>query len=369
MADGNANERCPGHLERVPATAFERSFPAQPRAPYDTARAARYKGRALITVSHLIKRYGAELAVDDVSFEVGKGEVVGFLGPNGAGKSTTLRILAGFLGPTSGKVTIAGHDVVDEPFESRRSIGYMPEGVPLYPEMRVVEYLRFRAELKRVPRAARLTYVDDAMRKAGVVDVAHKRIAHLSKGYRQRVGLADALVAKPPIVVLDEPTAGLDPNQIREARALVRELGREHTVVLSTHILSEVEACATRVLLIHRGRLVAEGPTDRIRAMRTATAVELTVSGDARAAESVLSSIDTISGVSLVESSGETCRLRAGFAPALSNGERAAATEQCVASLVGAAIGVREVRAVGGSLEDVFAALTASDAPSGEPAA
>ena len=198
---------------------------------------AGYKGPAFIAVSHLVKRYGAELAVDDVSFEVGKGEVVGFLGPNGAGKSTTLRILAGFLGPTSGKVTVAGHDVVDEPLEARRSIGYMPEGVPLYPEMRVVEYLRFRAELKRVPRTARATWVDDAMRRAGVVDVAHRQIGHLSKGYRQRVGLADAIVAKPPIVVLDEPTAGLDPNQIRQARTLVRELGREHTVVLSTHIL------------------------------------------------------------------------------------------------------------------------------------
>jgi len=327
---------------------------------------AGYKGPALIAVSHLVKRYGAELAVDDVSFEVGKGEVVGFLGPNGAGKSTTLRILAGFLGPTSGKVTVAGHDVVDEPLEARRSIGYMPEGVPLYPEMRVVEYLRFRAELKRVPRTARATWVDDAMRRAGVVDVAHRQIGHLSKGYRQRVGLADAIVAKPPIVVLDEPTAGLDPNQIRQARTLVRELGREHTVVLSTHILGEVEACATRVLLIHRGRLVAEGPTDRIRAMRNATAVELTVRGDGDGAARVLSSIDPIWELSRVGSGDDMCRLRVQFPSTLSVDECAAATERCVAALVGAAIGVREVHAVGGSLEDVFAALTASDGSSAE---
>jgi ABC-2 type transport system ATP-binding protein len=341
----------------------------EPDAAYDTARGARYKGRALIAVSHLIKRYGSQLAVDDVSFEVGMGEVVGFLGPNGAGKSTTLRILAGFLGPTSGKVTIAGHDVVDEPFEARRSIGYMPEGVPLYPEMRVVEYLRFRAELKRVPRAARGAYVDDAMRKAGVIDVAHKRILHLSKGYRQRVGLADAIVAKPPIVVLDEPTAGLDPNQIREARALVRELGRDHTVVLSTHILGEVETCATRVLLIHRGRLVAEGPTERIRAMRAATAVELTLRGDPQTAESILRAIDVVSEVSRLEAKGDLCRLRVSFAPTLSNDERAAAIERCIAVVVGAAFGVREVHPVGGSLEDVFAALTASDAPPPEATA
>jgi ABC-2 type transport system ATP-binding protein len=211
--------------------------------------------------------------------------------------------------------------------------------------------------------------VDDAMGKAGVVDVANKRIAHLSKGYRQRVGLADAIVAKPPIIVLDEPTAGLDPNQIREARALVRTLGRDHTVVLSTHILGEVETCATRVLLIHRGRLVAEGPTDRIRAMRKATGVELTVRGEARAAESALSSIDVLSGVSRVESAGGVCRLRATFATTLSNDERATATERCVAALVGAQIGVREVHGVGGSLEDVFAALTASDGSSEEPEA
>jgi ABC-2 type transport system ATP-binding protein len=323
----------------------------------------------LISVSHLVKSYGARVAVDDVSFEVGKGEVVGFLGPNGAGKSTTLRILAGFLGPTAGKVTIAGHDVVDEPFEARRCIGYMPEAVPLYPEMRVIEYLRFRAELKRVPRRARSMQVDEAMRKAGVVDVAHKRIAHLSKGYRQRVGLADAIVAKPPIVVLDEPTAGLDPNQIREARALVRELGREHTVVLSTHILGEVEACATRVLLIHHGKVVAEGPTDRIRAMRTALAVEIAVRGDVLAAQNMLRAIDGVSGVSLAGSRGEASRLRVTFAGAIVGDHCESVTERCVATLVNADFGVREVRAAGGSLEDVFAALTASDSSPAEAGA
>ncbi len=349
-------------MQRVPGH-------GRPLPPYDRARAPEYKDRALIAVSHLIKRYGAAMAVDDVSFEVGRGEVVGFLGPNGAGKSTTLRILAGFLGPTSGKVTIAGHDVVDEPFEARRSVGYMPEGVPLYPEMRVVEYLRFRAELKRVPRAIRRTNVEEAMRKAGVVEVATKRIGHLSKGYRQRVGLADAIVAKPPIVVLDEPTAGLDPNQIREARALVRELGRDHTVVLSTHILGEVETCATRVLLLHRGKLVAEGPTDRIRAMRKEAAVELTLRGEARAAETVLAAVEAVAQVSRLQSADGACRIRLTFAPALPIDERARATERCVAALVGADIGVREVRAAGGSLEDVFAALTASGSPSEEPEA
>ena len=326
----------------------------------------------MISVSHLTRRYGAQVAVDDVSFEVGKGEVVGFLGPNGAGKSTTLRILAGFLGPTSGSVKIAGHDVVEDSFEARRCVGYMPETAPLYPEMRVVEFLRFRAELKRVPRRDRVSWVDEAMGKAGVLDVASKRIAHLSKGYRQRVGLADAIVARPPLVILDEPTAGLDPNQIREARAVVRELGRDHTVVLSTHILGEVEACATRVLLIHHGKLLAEGPTETIRAMRAATAVELVVRGDAGGAEKALQGVPGVAKAAAAGPAGEVTRVVVTFAKKLGDAGRAEATERCVAAVVGAGLGVREVRPAGGSLEDVFASLTRDTGggdPEGSPAA
>jgi ABC-2 type transport system ATP-binding protein len=321
----------------------------------------------LISVSHLTRRYGSQVAVSDISFEIGKGEVVGFLGPNGAGKSTTLRILAGFLCPTSGRVAIDGHDVVDDSFEARRCVGYMPESVPLYAEMRVIEYLRFRAELKRVPRSSRAGWIDDAMTKAGVTPVAHKRIGHLSKGYRQRVGLADAIVARPPIVILDEPTAGLDPNQIRESRALVRELGRDHTVVLSTHILSEVEACATRVLLIHHGKLLAQGPTEQIRAMRAASAIDVVLHGSGDAARAA---IGAVKGVASVEASGEgeLVRLRVRFGESLPDVERAEATERCVAAAVGAGAGVREVRPAGGSLEDVFAALTARDGAESEGA-
>jgi ABC-2 type transport system ATP-binding protein len=336
----------------------------------------------VIRVANLTKRYGAHLAVDDVSFQVGKGEVVGFLGPNGAGKSTTLRILAGFLGASSGTVVIAGHDVNTDALEARRSIGYMPEDVPLYPEMRVVEYLRFRAELKGVPRAKRRGHIDDALGRANVTDVANKSIGHLSKGYRQRVGLADALVAKPPIVVLDEPTAGLDPNQIREARALVRELGRDHTVVLSTHILSEVEACATRVLLLHRGKLVAGGPTEEIRALQGPAGVEVTAHGDRAVAEGALRSTQ---GVTLVErldpgvgaaddapAIAAPTRFRVTFegpcsATAGAQEALAQATERCVAALVAAGVGVREVRPARGSLEDVFAALTKDAERSPQP--
>jgi ABC-2 type transport system ATP-binding protein len=225
--------------------------------------------------------------------------------------------------------------------------------------MRVVEYLRFRAELKLVARAARAGYVDDAMSKAGVLDVASMRIGHLSKGYRQRVGLADALVARPPLVILDEPTAGLDPNQIRETRDLVRDLGKEHTVVLSTHILSEVEACATRVVVIHEGRLVAEGPTDRVRALGGGSpVVEITFRGEPAKAEAALGAVEGVASVSLLpEADGET-RSRIELGAALGPDGANAAVERCVAALVQAGAGVRQITRDGGSLEQVFARLT-----------
>jgi ABC-2 type transport system ATP-binding protein len=326
----------------------------------------------VIRVSHLTKRYGAQVAVDDVSFAVGKGEVIGFLGPNGAGKSTTLRILAGFLGATSGTVAIDGHDVATDSYEARSRIGYMPEAVPLHPEMRVVEYLRFRAELKRVPSSVRRARIDEAMAKSAVLDVANKRIEHLSKGYKQRVGLADAIVARPPIVILDEPTAGLDPNQIRDVRQLVRDLGRDHTVVLSTHILGEVEACATRVLLIHRGKIVAEGPTDAIRNLRSGSAVEFVVSGDADLARSTLAGVPGIVDVPRASAASAArsedagaARLRATLAGETTAAARGRVLERCVGALVAAGLGVREARPAGGSLEEVFAALTRSDASAG----
>ena len=222
----------------------------------------------MIEVEGLTKDYGTVVAVRDVTFSVGRGEVVGFLGPNGAGKSTTLRILAGFLGATSGKVRIAGHDIAQDSLSARQSLGYMPEAAPLYPELRVREYLEFRARLKRVARAKRSSSVGRAIERARLSDVADTTIGHLSKGYRQRVGLADALVADPPLLILDEPTAGLDPNQVREVRSLIKELADDHTVLLSTHILSEVEATCQRALVIDKGRLVAQGTTPSVASSR-----------------------------------------------------------------------------------------------------
>ncbi|HVY48411.1 MAG TPA: ABC transporter ATP-binding protein, partial [Minicystis sp.] len=198
----------------------------------------------MIEVQHLSKRYGPVRAVDDVSFSVEKGEIVGFLGPNGAGKTTTLRILAGFLGATSGTVRVAGHDVADEPEQARAAIGYMPELSPLYPELRVREYLRFRAELKRVPRPRRAAAVDRALELAAVADMADVVIGHLSKGYRQRVGLADALVASPPLLILDEPTSGMDPIQTRELRDHLVAAAKERAVLVSSHAVADLEALA-----------------------------------------------------------------------------------------------------------------------------
>lgn len=210
----------------------------------------------MIEVEALSRQYGSRLAVNEVSFRVEPGEIVGFLGPNGAGKTTTLRMLTGYLAPTSGDIRIDGIDAVTDSIRARERLGYMPEGVPLYREMRVFEYLRHRGALKRVPNLT--AAVDRALELAGVEDVRTRIVGQLSKGYRQRVGLAEALIADPPILILDEPTSGLDPNQVRQFRELVRSFGGKKTVLLSTHILSEVEAVCDRVIIIREGKKVAD---------------------------------------------------------------------------------------------------------------
>ena len=210
----------------------------------------------MIEVEALSRQYGSRRAVNEVSFRVEPGEIVGFLGPNGAGKTTTLRMLTGYLAPTSGDIRIDGIDAVTDSIRARERLGYMPEGVPLYREMRVFEYLRHRGALKRVPNLT--AAVDRALELAGVEDVRTRIVGQLSKGYRQRVGLAEALIADPPILILDEPTSGLDPNQVRQFRELVRSFGGKKTVLLSTHILSEVEAVCDRVIIIREGEKVAD---------------------------------------------------------------------------------------------------------------
>lgn len=210
----------------------------------------------MIHVRNLTKYYGDYAAVRDVSFDVTRGQIVGFLGPNGAGKSTTMRILTGYVTATSGQATIAGFDVFWQPLKVRQQVGYMPESCPLYPEMRVVEYLHFRGGIKGLHGRKCRQRIDYVLKRCWLTDVNRQLIGTLSKGYRQRVGLADALLADPPVLILDEPTAGLDPAQIRETRGLIRELGKEHTILLSTHILPEVEMTCDRVIIIHRGQVV-----------------------------------------------------------------------------------------------------------------
>ncbi|VTT98333.1 abc transporter : Similar to ABC-type transport system (ATPase component) OS=Candidatus Kuenenia stuttgartiensis GN=kuste3556 PE=4 SV=1: ABC_tran [Gemmataceae bacterium] len=219
----------------------------------------------MIVVKDLTKFYGEYPAVRDVSFHVDKGQVVGFLGPNGAGKSTTMRILAGFLTATSGRATIDGKDVFWDPIAARRRIGYMPENCPIYADMRVDEYLWFRGGLKGLGRRERKTRLGYVLERCWLKDVHRQIVGTLSKGYRQRVGLADALLADPPVLILDEPTAGLDPTQIRETRKLIRELGDRHTMLLSTHILSEVEATCDSVIVIYQGRVVEDGSLAAVR--------------------------------------------------------------------------------------------------------
>src|SRR3954467_10237903 len=230
----------------------------------------------MIKVEHLTKRYAGHTAIKDLSFEVGQGEIMGFLGPNGAGKSTTMRILASFMPPTSGRVSVAGYDIFSQSLQARAHMGYMPENVPLYNDMRVTEYLDYRAALKGVPHRRIAERVGDVKELCGLKDVEKKLISALSKGYRQRVGLADALVHEPDLLILDEPTIGLDPNQIRQVRELIKNLGKQHTILLSTHILPEVEMTCSRVIIIHKGRIEAcDTPENLLGKIRQAGGIEL----------------------------------------------------------------------------------------------
>ncbi len=228
----------------------------------------------MIKVEHLTKRYAGHTAVQDLSFEVGKGEIMGFLGPNGAGKSTTMRILSSFMPATSGRVSVAGFDIFTQSLQARSHLGYMPENVPLYTDMRVTEYLNYRAALKGVPHRRMAERVGDVKELCGLKEVEKKLIGTLSKGFRQRVGLADALVHEPELLILDEPTSGLDPNQIRQVRDLIKNLGKQHTILLSTHILPEVEMTCSRVIIINKGRIEAcDTPENLLGEIRTANGV------------------------------------------------------------------------------------------------
>ena len=235
----------------------------------------------MIKVSGVTKKFPARLAVNDVSFEVARGEIVGFLGPNGAGKTTTMRMLTGYLPMNSGSIEVAGYDVSKDPQEVRRRIGYLPESCPLYPEMRVDEYLRFRAELKGVRSPARKAKLSEVKEQCGLTEVGKRIIGQLSKGYRQRVGLADSLIHDPDLLVLDEPTVGLDPFQIRQVRELITQLADRHTILLSTHILQEVEAICERILIINDGQIVASDTEENLhRTLHACSIIEMEIMAD-----------------------------------------------------------------------------------------
>lgn len=255
----------------------------------------------MIKVEHLSKRYGTVYALDDISFEIGSGEVVGLLGPNGAGKSTTMNIVTGYLSSTAGEVTVDGTSILGSPAEAKRKIGYLPEQPPLYQEMTVEEYLGFVYELKHctLPRAP---HIDEVLDATHLRDVRRRLIRNLSKGYRQRVGIAQALIGDPPVLIFDEPTVGLDPKQIIEIRSLLRTLGRRHTVILSTHILSEVQAVCERVIIINRGRIVADTKTEEIaRAAADARAYRLKIAGPEREVTALLRRCAGVGGVEVGE--------------------------------------------------------------------
>jgi ABC-2 type transport system ATP-binding protein len=306
----------------------------------------------MIKVSHLTKQFSGYTAVDDISFEVERGEIIGFLGPNGAGKTTTMRMLTGFLHPTRGTVKIAGFNVMEEPLEARRHIGYMPESCPLYTEMRVNEYLMFRARIKEVPHSALKRRLGVVKEQCGLSDVGRRIIGQLSKGYRQRVGLADSLLNEPDLLILDEPTAGLDPNQIREVRELIGRLAERHTLLLSTHILPEVEMACKRVLIIDKGKIVASDSPDSLqRRLMGDSLISADIRGDAATIEQALMSIDGIDKVNATPQEDGWNR----FLIDAAHPEVRSGIFQCATA---AGWTLRELHLESRSLEDLFVAIT-----------
>ncbi len=312
----------------------------------------------MIAARRLSRKFGRFLAVDSVDFDIPRGEVVGFLGPNGAGKSTTIRIICGYLRPTSGEVRVDGLDVVRQRREVQRRLGYLPESAPLYPEMRVVEYLRFRARLAGIPRAQRPRAIQAALDRCSISDVARRPIAHLSRGYRQRVGLAAALVHEPPLLVLDEPTAGLDPTQIREVRGLIRELAGRHTILLSTHILGEVELTCDRIIMLAGGRIRAAGTIDELREAAAGDR-RYVVETDAAACEKALASLPGVAEVRCCGVDGRWRRLT------VTAGTLAGDLRESIGRSVAAQGGAtRELRREAPSLERLFVRMV--EEPDGE---
>jgi ABC-2 type transport system ATP-binding protein len=335
----------------------------------------------VISVSDLTKVYGQTPAVDHISFEVPKGQVVGFLGPNGAGKSTTLRMLTCYLPPTSGGASINGFDIFHQSMDVRQNLGYLPENVPLYTEMKVDEYLDFRGQLRGMQRAKRRERMEYAMERCWLKSVRRKTIGHLSKGYRQRVGLADALLHNPPVLILDEPTVGLDPTQIIETRKLISDLGGEHTIILSTHILPEVEQVCDRAIIIAGGRIVAQGSPEELRASRRMQArVLVECRGPERDVKTALARVSGVNDVEILNVNGHTATATAsgdggtgGPAPsgkyitaAIRPKDSYDVREEVARTLQQHGWPIREIRLEHATLEEFFVQVTANQAVAAE---
>ncbi len=310
----------------------------------------------MLKVIHLTKRYDKVLAIQDVSFHVEKGEILGFLGPNGAGKTTTMRILTGFLPATSGRAEVAGFDVFDSPMDVKRRTGYLPENPPLYMDQTVREYLAFVAGIKGVPRRRRPAAIDTSLEKCGLTEVRGRLIGNLSKGYRQRVGLAQALVHDPDVLILDEPTVGLDPKQIIEIRTLIRSLSREHTIVLSSHILPEITATCNRVVIIHHGRVVAVDTLDQLTAqMRRSEKIRIVVKTPPENIEEKFSSLPGVLQV-MKDNGGKE-----GHAWIIESELDRDVREASARLVLDGEWGLLELRPVSVSLEEVFLQLTTEE--------
>jgi ABC-2 type transport system ATP-binding protein len=313
----------------------------------------------VIEVQHLTKRYGPFTAVDDVSFKAEKGEILGFLGPNGAGKTTTMRVLTGYMPASEGKAMVAGYDVSEQPIEAKRRTGYLPETPPLYPDMTVSDYLTFCARIKGVPRSERKSRLATVMERTKIADVAERHCAKLSKGYRQRVGLAQALLHNPEVLILDEPTAGLDPKQIIETRRLIKELGGDHTVILSTHILPEVSQTCSRIVIINKGRVVAVDTPDNLTA-RLRGSQTMYVQVDAMGADAE-SAIRAVPGITRVVASDKRDNV-AGYEVESETGRDV--RRELAATVVGRGWGLLELRPMRMSLEEIFLQVITEDAAS-----
>jgi len=311
----------------------------------------------MIEVENLTKYYGDRPAIDNITFRVEKGEILGFLGPNGAGKTTTMRILAGFFPPTSGTARVAGYDVVNNSIEVRRRIGYMPETIPLYKDMRVKEYLEFVAEVKGIPRKRRKSKIEKAMKECGTTEVYHRLIGKLSKGFQQRVGLAQALLHDPEVLILDEPTIGLDPKQIIEIRQLIKSLAGERTIILSTHILPEVSMTCQRVIIIHEGKILAmDTPENLNKQLQKLTQILLQVEGPPEEVSRQLGKVDGVVKVTRREevSTGVWNYI-------VESSKDLDIRKELVQTLFSHQWGLLEFRPLGMSLEDIFVKLVTTE--------